>query len=78
MREIRTLRSTWRGLETAGPGCDDAVAIAWAAGFRMPVMSRIRHATPAKHPMVSIVPLPRIAYRCGRPGSWLKQTTYPR
>jgi|SRR6516162_5209580 len=32
------------GLETAGPGCYDAVAIARAAGFRMLVMSRIRHA----------------------------------
>ena len=33
------------GLETAGPGCYDAVAIARAAGFGMLVMSRIRHAT---------------------------------
>jgi hypothetical protein len=33
------------GLETAGPGCYDVVAIARAAGFRMLVMSRIRHAT---------------------------------
>jgi hypothetical protein len=32
------------GLEAAGPGCYDAVAIARAAGFRMLVMSRIRHA----------------------------------
>ena len=32
------------GLETAGPGCYDAVAIARTAGFRMLVMSRIRHA----------------------------------
>jgi hypothetical protein len=33
------------GLETAGPGCHDAVAIARVAGFRMLVISRIRHAT---------------------------------
>jgi hypothetical protein len=32
------------GLEAAGPGCYDAVAIARTAGFRMLVMSRIRHA----------------------------------
>jgi hypothetical protein len=32
------------GLETGGPGCYDAVAIAGAAGFRMLVMSRILHA----------------------------------
>jgi non-homologous end joining protein Ku len=32
------------GLETAGPGCYDAVAIVRAAGFRMLVMSRNRHA----------------------------------
>ena len=32
------------GLETAGPGCYDAAAIARAAGFRMLVMSRINHA----------------------------------
>ena len=32
-------------LETAGPGCYDAVAIAQAAGFRMRVMSRIRQET---------------------------------
>jgi hypothetical protein len=32
------------GREMAGPGCDDAVAIARAAGFRMLVMRRIRHA----------------------------------
>ena len=29
---------------SAGPGCYDAVAIARVAGFRMLVMSRIRHA----------------------------------
>ena len=33
------------GWKTAGPGCYDAVAIARAAGFRMLVMSRVRHAT---------------------------------
>jgi hypothetical protein len=32
------------GLETAGPGCYDAVAIARTAGFRVLVMSRIRPA----------------------------------
>ena len=32
------------GWKRAGPGCYDAVAIARAAGFRMLVMSRIRHA----------------------------------
>ena len=32
------------GLETAGSGCYDAVPVARAAGFRMLVMSRIRHA----------------------------------
>jgi len=31
-------------VETAGPGCYDAVAIARAAGFGVLVMSRIRHA----------------------------------
>ena len=36
------------GPETAGPGCYDAVAIARAAGFRMLVMSRIRHAVPSR------------------------------
>jgi hypothetical protein len=45
------------GLETAGPGCYDAVAIARAAGFRMLVMSRtasvmrrlsLNHSEPAK------------------------------
>jgi hypothetical protein len=50
--------SFWRGgLETAGPGCYDAVAIARAAGFRMLVMSRtasvmrrlsLNHSEPAK------------------------------
>ena len=37
------------GLETVGPGCYDAVAIARAAGFRMLVMSRILNCSePAK------------------------------
>src|SRR5215471_13180113 len=41
----------WTGrLETAGPGCYDAVAIARAAGFRMLVMSRIRHASNRSEP----------------------------
>ena len=43
--DIISARHFWTGgLETAGPGCYDAVAIARAAGFRMLVMSRIRHA----------------------------------
>ena len=43
---ILSAQHVWTGgLETAGPGCYDAVAIARAAGFRMLVMSRIRHAT---------------------------------
>jgi hypothetical protein len=44
--DIISAQQFWTGgLETAGPGCYDAVAIARAAGFRMLVMSRIRHAT---------------------------------
>src|SRR6516162_6422141 len=44
--DIISVQHFWTGgLETAGPGCYDAVAIARAAGFRMLVMSRIRHAT---------------------------------
>src|SRR6516164_6665114 len=44
--DIISAQHFWTGgLETAGPGCYDAVAIARAAGFRMVVMSRIRHAT---------------------------------
>jgi hypothetical protein len=43
--DIISAQHFWMGgLETAGPGCYDAVAIARAAGFRMLVMSRIRHA----------------------------------
>src|SRR6516165_2345619 len=43
--DIISAQHFWTGgLETAGPGCYDAVAIARAAGFRMLVMSRIRHA----------------------------------
>ena len=43
--DIISAQHFWTGgLETAGPGCYDAVAIAGAAGFRMLVMSRIRHA----------------------------------
>jgi hypothetical protein len=43
--DIISAQHFWTGgLETAGPGRDDAVAIARAAGFRMLVMSRIRHA----------------------------------
>ena len=44
--DIISAQHFWTGgLETAGPGYYDAVAIARAAGFRMLVMSRIRHAT---------------------------------
>ena len=44
--DIISAQHFWMGgLETAGPGCYDAVAIARAAGFRMLVMSRIGHAT---------------------------------
>jgi hypothetical protein len=44
--DLLSAQHFWTGeLETAGPGCYDAVAIARAAGFRMLVMSRIRHAT---------------------------------
>jgi len=44
--DIISAQHFWTGgLETAGPGCYDAVAIAQAVGFRMLVMSRIRHAT---------------------------------
>jgi hypothetical protein len=43
--DIISAQHFWTGgLETAGPDCYDAVAIARAAGFRMLVMSRIRHA----------------------------------
>jgi hypothetical protein len=43
--DIISAQHFWTGgLETAEPGCYDAVAIAWAAAFRMLVMSRIRHA----------------------------------
>ena len=43
--DIISAQHFWTGgLETAGPGCYDAVAIARAAGFRMLIMSRIRHA----------------------------------
>jgi hypothetical protein len=43
--DIISAQHFWTGgLETAGPGNYDAVAIARAAGFRMLVMSRIRHA----------------------------------
>jgi len=43
--DIISAQHFWTGgLETAGPGCYDAVAIARAAGFRMLVTSRIRHA----------------------------------
>jgi hypothetical protein len=42
---ISSAKHFWTGgLETAGPGCYDAVAIARAAGFRMLVMSRTRRA----------------------------------
>src|SRR5580693_4948308 len=45
--DIISAQHFWTGgLETAGPGCYDAVAIARTAGFRMLVMSRIRHAAP--------------------------------
>ena len=41
--DIISAQQFWTGgLETAGPGCYDAIAIARAAGFRMLVMSRIR------------------------------------
>ena len=43
--DIISAQPFWTGgLETARPGCYDAVAIARAAGFRMLVMGRIRHA----------------------------------
>ena len=43
--DIISAQHFWTGgVETAGPGCYDAVAIARAAGFRMLVMSRIHHA----------------------------------
>ena len=42
--DIISAQHFWTGgLETAGPGCYDAVAIARAAGFQMLVMSCIRH-----------------------------------
>ena len=45
LADIISAQHFWTGgLETAGPGCYDAVAIARAAGFRMLVTSRIRHA----------------------------------
>jgi hypothetical protein len=44
-RHQHHLKHFWTGgLETAGPGCYDPAAIARAAGFRMLVMCRIRHA----------------------------------
>ena len=44
--DIISAQHYWTGeLETAGPGCYDAFAMTWAAGLRMLVMSRIRHAT---------------------------------
>src|SRR5215469_9708132 len=56
--DIISAQHFWTGgLETAGPGCYDAVAIARAAGFRMLVMSRtasvmrrlsFNHSEPAK------------------------------
>ena len=43
--DIISAQHFWTGgLETAGPGCYDAVAIVRAAGFLMLVMSRIRYA----------------------------------
>ena len=43
--DIISAQHFWTGgLEMAGPGCYDAVAIARVAAFRMRVMSRIRHA----------------------------------
>src|SRR6516164_1111743 len=43
--DIVSAQHFWTGgLETAGPSCYDAIAIARTAGFRMLVMSRIRHA----------------------------------
>jgi hypothetical protein len=44
--DIISAQHFWTGgLETAGPSYYDAVAITRAAGFRMLVRSRIRHAT---------------------------------
>src|SRR5215813_7329633 len=49
--DIISAQHFWTGgLETAGPGRYDAVVIARAAGFRVMVMGRIRHA--------AIVPFP--------------------
>jgi hypothetical protein len=48
------------GLETAGPGCYDAVAIGRAAGFRMLVMSRIRQAAIVPLAYVSMVEDPAL------------------
>jgi hypothetical protein len=43
--DIISAQHFWTGgLETAGPGCYDAVAIARAAAFRMLGIRRIRHA----------------------------------
>jgi hypothetical protein len=43
--DIISARQFWTGgLETAGPGCYDAVAIARAAAFRLLVIRRFRHA----------------------------------
>jgi hypothetical protein len=50
--DIISAQHFWTGgLETAGPGCYDAVALEAAAGFRMLVMSRIRHAAIVPQPL---------------------------
>ena len=62
--DIIAAQHFWTGrLETAGPGCDDAVAIARTVGFRMLVMS--------PHPSCGDCPLParrvfpnRLSYGC--------------
>src|SRR6516162_58252 len=50
--DIISAQHFWTGgLETDGPGCYDAVAIARAAGFRMLVMSRLRYAAIVPQPL---------------------------
>src|SRR5215472_7453577 len=70
--DIISAQHFWtRGLETAGAGCYDAVAIARTAGFRMLVMSRIHHAAivPGSNSAQSIRPVSSGVGNLPRPGA---------
>jgi hypothetical protein len=85
--DIISAQHFWTGgLETAGLGCYDAVAIARAAGFRMLVMSRIRHAAIVPYPLHRLTATaPHLDSTNGGGGAWRhrqpcpsKPTTSPR